>query len=63
MGSPPSTEKTVAGKVKRLLHITFQRFQRRKGPMGLVFPGGSEVQGGPKVEGTEAVVKEPSLRS
>lgn len=31
--------------------------------MGLVFPGGSEVQGGPKVEGTEAVVKEPSLRS
>lgn len=30
--------------------------------MELIFPGGSEVQGGPRVEGIEGVEKEPGLR-
>lgn len=34
----------------------------REEPIELFFPGGSEVRGGPRVEGTEAVEKGPGLR-
>lgn len=35
----------------------------RKGLRALVFAGGSEVQAGPQVEGTETVEKKPGLTS
>lgn len=55
MGNPLSTEKTVAGKVQpKALSYHISEIWGRKEPIWLVFPGGSKVQGKPRVEGIQA---------
>lgn len=63
MGNPLSAEKTVAGKVQRDTFTSHFRDLGEKGAHPAGLPGGSEVQGGPGVEGILAVEVESGLHS